>query len=75
MKSKPRLQFEKRGFVFFALTSIQLLPFVCVGDPGLGKGKSRSLLWMPDGIKIDFLIILCPVFYTAKISLDIGIRS
>ena len=41
MRSGPRFQFEKRGLVFIALTSMQLLTFACIRDPSLGKGKSK----------------------------------
>jgi hypothetical protein len=42
MKSKPRSQVEKWGFVFFALTEIQPLTFARTRDRGFCKAKSES---------------------------------
>jgi hypothetical protein len=41
MRSKPCFQFEKRGFMFFALTSMRPLIFVYIGDSSIDKGKTK----------------------------------
>jgi hypothetical protein len=41
MKLKPRFQFEKRDFVFFALTLIKPLTSACPREPSLGRGRTK----------------------------------